>query len=148
MGYTGYKIIQYIDENPLSPTYGQTWSEKVLDYHRCNPDFEDWEVVSETCEMDTSGYTGNKIIIYHNEGTGQYSSTTEYDESCVPSSIEEVWVATGEEWCEQINGANTGYKIQIQKQVNSNLANYGQTREYRYASPDCTAAGTSSADGP
>lgn len=145
MGYTGYKVIQYIDDNPNSATYGETWTEKVLDTTKCPSISGHWETISDVCERDTSGYTGNRITTYYNSATGEYSSTTEYDESCIASTTEEIWVATGVEYCEQENGANTGYKIQIQKQTNSNLANYGETREYRYASPDCTAAGTSCA---
>jgi len=145
MGYTGYKVIQYIDENPLSPTYGQTWTEKEMDTNKCPAEIGHWELISDICERDTSGYTGNRITTYYNSATGEYSSTTEHDESCIASTTEEIWVATGVEYCEQKNGANTGYKIQIQKQTNSNLANYGELREYRYASPDCTAAGTSCA---
>lgn len=137
MEYTGYKIIQYIDDNPNSPTYGHTWEEKVYDFENCSLGDDNWIVITDGCELDVTGYTGNRITVYYNSKTDSYSSVTVYDESCVASSSEEIWEATGEERCEKVNGAYTGYKIQIQKQTNRNLANYGQKREYKYISPDC-----------
>lgn len=137
MEYTGYKIIQYIDDNPNSPTYGHIWEEKVYDFENCSLGDDDWIVISDGCELDVTGYTGNRITVYYNSKTDSYSSVTVYDESCVASSSEEIWEATGEERCEEVDGAYTGYKIQIQKQTNRNLANYGQKREYKYISPDC-----------
>ena len=142
MANTGYKIIQYIDDNPNSPTYGQTWTRRVHDEVNCKIDYNDWELVGTSCEMDTSGFTGNRIYTYYSESSNEYSSITESDTSCVESSLEEIWIATGEEWCEEIDGHYTGYKIQIQKQMNINLSNYGEKREYRYFSYDCAESGT------
>ena len=140
MAYTGYLVVQYIDDNPNSPTYGETWTEKSMDVETCpTEEGGEWIIISDTCEMDTSGYTGNRITIYYNSVKGEYSSTTVYDSSCIESSNDESWVSIGEECETDEDGKLTGYMIQTQRQVNRNLANYGQTREYKYLSPVCSA---------
>ena len=100
MAYTGYKIIQYIDDNPNSSGYGQVWTERVLDIENCPTDADNWTLVSSECEMDTSGYTGNRIDTYYNSGTSEYSSTTYADASCTASTEEENWVDSGDTYCE------------------------------------------------
>lgn len=140
MAYTGYLVVQYIDDNPNSPTYGETWTEKSMDAETCpTEEGGEWIIISDTCEMDTSGYTGNRITVYYNSVNGEYSSTTVYDSSCIESSNDESWVSIGEECETDEDGKLTGYMIQTQRQVNRNLANYGQTREYKYLSPACSA---------
>lgn len=139
MGYTGYKIIQYIDENPNSSGYGQTWTERVLDSSNCPSGDSSWNLISSSCEAVTSGYTGRRINIYYNNVTGEYSSTTESDSSCTESSSVEDWVDSGDTYCERDeNGIYTGWGIQLQVQRNSNLLNYGETREVRFSSTTCS----------
>ena len=139
MAYTGYLIIQYIDTNPESSGYGQTWTERVLDTDTCPNDGGEWVLVSTECEMDTSGYTGNRIRTYYNDTLNKYSSTTEADASCSASTEEEEWVASGDVYCEMDeNGLYTGWGIQLEVQTNSNLPNYGETRETRVADETCS----------
>lgn len=141
MAYTGYLIIQYIDENPNSPTYGETWTERQLDTTHCPADGGgEWELISTFCESDTSGYTGNRINTYYNSVTDEYSSTTTPDASCSASTFDELWVNSGDVYCEITEeGVYTGWGIQLQVQRNSNLLNYGETREIRVANASCSA---------
>ena len=139
MAYTGYKIIQYIDDNPKSSGYGQTWTERVLDTSNCPSGDSSWNLISSSCEATTSGYTGRRINIYYNNVTGEYSSTTETDSGCTASSSEENWVNSGDTYCEQDeNGIYTGWGIQLQVQRNSNLINFGEVREVRFSSTTCS----------
>ena len=125
MGCTGYKVIQYIDDNPNSPTYGETWTELVLDTENCPNGSGDWELVSSECELATSGYTGRRVYTYYNNVTNEYSSTTSADSSCKTSSLDEIWTNSGDSYCEQDDdGKYTGYGLQRQVQTNSNLINY------------------------
>ena len=140
MAYTGYKIIQYIDDNPNSSGYGQVWTERVLDIENCPTDADNWTLVSSECEMDTSGYTGNRIDTYYNSGTSEYSSTTYADASCTASTEEENWIDSGDTYCELDEDGNyTGWGIQLQYQANANLLNYGETREVRVPDETCSA---------
>lgn len=141
MAYTGYLIIRYIDENPNSPTYGETWTERQLDTTHCPADGGgEWELISTFCESDTSGYTGNRINTYYNSVTDEYSSTTTPDASCSASTFDELWVNSGDVYCEITEeGVYTGWGIQLQVQRNSNLLNYGETREIRVANASCSA---------
>ena len=138
MGYTGYKAIQYIDENPLSPTYMETTIEYVLDSDNCPSGDGEWVLVSSECEAVTSGYTGRRINIYYNDATNEYSSVTVSDSSCNASSNEELWVDSGNTYCEvDEDGLYTGRGAKIQVQRNSNLLNYGETREVTFYDASC-----------
>ena len=138
MAYTGYKIIQYIDDNPKSSTYGQTWTERVPDNVFCPAGVNEWTLVASSCQADTSGFTGYRINTYYNDATNEYSSVTVSDSSCKQSSLEEVWLDYGSVYCEQNdNGTYTGWGIQEQKQTNSNLLNYGEIRKVRVANASC-----------
>lgn len=140
MGYTGYKVIQYIDDNPNSPTYGETWTELVLDTEHCPNGSGDWELVSSNCELSTSGYTGRRVYTYYNNVTNEYSSTTSADSSCKTSSLDEIWTNSGDSYCEQDeDGKYTGYGLQRQVQTNSNLINYMEIRDVRVAKTECLA---------
>jgi len=143
MAYTGYLIIRYIDDNPDSPTYGQTWEERTLNQSHCPQGDGNWVLVSTECQMVTSGYTGYKISTYYNDFLQEYSSTTTPDSSCQSSAStwgdEEIWVNSGDPFCEiDDNGIYTGRGIQIQQQKNFNLANYGQTREIEVTLTECS----------
>ena len=137
MGYTGYRVTQYIDDNPLSPTYGNTWTERELDTSHCPTGDDEWVLVSTSCEATTSGFTGNMIYTYYNSATNEYSSTTVSSSECDADSLNEIWVDSGETYCEQDeDGIYSGWAIQVQVQRNSNLLNYNETREVRI--PDAT----------
>lgn len=138
MGYTGYKVIQYIDDNPNSPTYGETWTELVLDTEHCPNGSGDWELVSSNCELSTSGYTGRRVYTYYNNVTNEYSSTTSADSSCKTSSLDEIWTNSGDSYCEvDEDGKYTGYGLQRQVQTNSNLINYKEIRDVRVTKTEC-----------
>ena len=139
MGQTGYKVILYIDDNPNSSGYGQTWTERVWDISHCPVDDVHWVEITSLCEATTSGYTGYKTTVYYNELTGQYSSTTVFDSSCPNSSMDELWVDSGDPYCEMDEQfLYTGYQVQHQVQRNSNLLNYGEERDERTSSSACT----------
>lgn len=138
MARTGYKIIVYLDDNPLSPTYMETYEEKVLDETTCPIEGDDLVLISNECEVDLSGYTGYRLEIYYNRTTGEYVENRVEDPECVESSTDEQWVNSGSPYCETTDkGINTGYMLQLQVQMNPNLANYGKTRTQRYKSPEC-----------
>ena len=135
---TGYKITVYLDDNPLSPTYMETYEEKTLDEETCPIPTDDRVLVSNECEMTLSGYSGYRIETYYNTTTGEYTTERIEDPDCVASSTEEQWVNSGTPYCEVSDkGVNTGYMLQLQVQSNINLENYRETRVNRYKSPDC-----------
>lgn len=139
---TGYKITVYLDDNPLSPTYMETYEEKTLDEETCPIPTDDRVLVSNQCEMTLSGYSGYRIETYYNRTTGEYTSNRVEDPDCVASSTEEQWVNSGSPYCEVSDkGVNTGYMLQTQVQSNINLENYRETRVNRYKSPDCGSNG-------
>lgn len=139
---TGYKITVYLDDNPLSPTYMQTYEEKTLDEDTCPIPTDDLVLVSNECEITLSGYSGYRIATYYNTTTGEYTTEKVEDADCVASSTDEQWVNSGTPYCEVSDkGVNTGYMLQPQVQSNINLENYGETRVNKYKSPDCGSNG-------
>ena len=139
---TGYKITVYLDDNPLSPTYMETYEEKTLDEDACPIPTDDLVLVSNECEITLSGYSGYRIATYYNTTTGEYTTEKVEDPDCVASSTEEQWVNSGTPYCEVSDkGVNTGYMLQPQVQSNINLENYGETRVSKYKSPDCGSNG-------
>lgn len=139
---TGYKITVYLDDNPLSPTYMQTYQEKTLDEETCPIPTDDLVLVSNECEITLSGYSGYRIATYYNTTTGEYTTEKVEDPDCVASSTDEQWVNSGTPYCEVSDkGVNTGYMLQLQVQSNINLENYRETRVNRYKSPDCGSNG-------
>lgn len=142
MARTGYKITVYLDDNPNSPTYGETYTARTLDSGACPVVEDDLVMVGNQCEIDISGLTGYRIITYYNRTTGEYTEVREEDPECEPSTAEEQWVNSGSPYCETTEqGLNTGYMLQLQVQVNQNLPNYGATRYSRYKSPECGGNG-------
>lgn len=140
MARTGYKIYICLDDNPNSPTYMQTYTERVEDQTDCPVEVDDLILVSNECEVTLTGRTGYRILIYYNRGTGEYTEVREEDEECIPSSTDEQWVASGNPYCETTTaGTNTGYMIQVEVQKNIELPNYGEIRYDRYKSPECGA---------
>lgn len=145
MARTGYKITVYLDDNPNSPTYGETYTARTLDSGACPVSEDDLVMVGNQCEIDISGLTGYRIITYYNTTTGEYTEVREEDPECEPSTSEEQWVNSGSPYCETTEqGLNTGYMLQLQVQVNQNLSNYGATRYSRYKSPECGGNGCAS----
>ena len=139
---TGYKITVYLDDNPLSPTYMETYEEKTLDEETCPIPIDDLVLVSNECEITLSGYSGYRIATYYNTTTGEYTTEKVEDPDCVASSTDEQWVNSGSPYCEVSDkGVNTGYMLQLQVQSNINLENYRETRVNRYKSPDCGSNG-------
>lgn len=137
---SGYKFITYLDDNPLSPTYMQTYVEKVEDTEKCPIEEDDLVLISNECELSNSGYTGYRISVYFNRTTGEYSEVKALDTECEPSSTEEQWIASGDPYCETTEkGVNTGYMVQVEVQMNPNLSNYGEKRYEKYKSPECEA---------
>ena len=138
MAYTGYIVRKYIDENPNSPTYGETWTEKTLDTTHCPNDGGGWSLVATECELVTSGFTGYRIDTYYNSVTNDYRTERTLDSLCQASTDDEIWYNIGDVYCEQNDdGTYTGFGIQEQKQINPNLYNFGIVRKTRVASPEC-----------
>ena len=138
MARTGYKIIIYLDDNPNSVTYMETYEERVEDSGKCPISEDDLILISNECEVDMSGYTGYRLLTYYNRTNGEYVYVKEEDPECEASSTEEQWVNSGSPYCETTEqGLNTGYMLQLQVQMNIALPNYGETRYSRYKSPEC-----------
>ena len=136
---SGYKITVYIDDNPNSPTYGETFEVKTMDTENCPvQDVDEKQLILNECEIGLSGYTGNRISIYWNETQQKYEEEIVADAECEPSPTAEDWVNSGNPYCETTErGVNTGYMLQPQVQMNSNLSNYGEVRISRYKSNEC-----------
>ena len=138
MARTGFKVTIYLDDNPNSPSYMQTYEERVEDTSKCPISEDDWVLVSNECEIGMSGYTGYRLLTYYNTINGEYMYVREEDAECEESSTEEEWVNSGSPYCETTEqGLNTGYMLQLQVQMNPNLPSYGETRYQRYKSPEC-----------
>ena len=140
MARTGYKITVYLDDNPNSSGYMETYEERVLDENTCPISEDDLVLVSSECEVVFSGKTGYRINIYYNRTTGEYQQTKELDPECEASSDEEIWVPSGSPFCETTEqGVNTGYMVQLVVQMNQLLPNYGETKYNRWKSQECGA---------
>lgn len=140
MARTGYKITVYLDDNPNSSGYMETYEERVLDENTCPISEDDLVLVSSECEVVYSGRTGYRINTYYNRTTGEYQQTKELDPECEPSSDEEIWVPSGSPFCETTEqGVNTGYMVQLVVQMNQLLPNYGETKYNKWKSPECGA---------
>ena len=140
MARTGYKITVYLDDNPNSSGYMETYEERVLDENTCPISEDDLVLVSSECEVVFSGKTGYRINIYYNRTTGEYQQTREPDPECESSSDEEIWVPSGSPFCETTEqGVNTGYMVQLVVQMNQLLPNYGETKYNKWKTPECGA---------
>ena len=138
MARTGYKIVTYLDDNPYSPTYMETYEVREYDDVTCPTSEDDWVLITDQCEVVLTGYTGYRIRIYYNETTDSYREEKELASDCTKST-DEIWVNYGEGYCEVgDDGLYTGYFIQPQRQTNQNLPNYGEIRNQRIFDPNCT----------
>lgn len=139
MARNGFKVIVYMDDNPNSPSYMETYEERVEDSGKCPVQEDDLVLISSNCEVVSSGTTGYRLYQYYNRTTNEYVEVREEDSECVESSDEEVWVNSGSPYCEvDDQGINTGFMIQLQVQTNSNAPNYGSTKTTKYKSPLCS----------
>lgn len=134
----GYKVTVYLDDNPYSPTYMQTYEVREYDDVTCPIGDADLILISDTCEIALSGYTGYRIRIYQNTLTGEIINEKVLDPTC-DVDTDEIWVNYGEGYCEVDSGGTyTGYYIQPQRQINPNAPHYDEIREQRYFNPDCS----------
>lgn len=63
MAYSGYKIYQYIDVNPKSPTFNTIREEKILE-SECSSEGSNWQEISSYCELDADGFnTGYRVFV-------------------------------------------------------------------------------------
>lgn len=100
-----------------------------------------WYVLESYCLTDAQRkklgkrYTKMTDINPQSPSYGTVSSRTEDDSSCAASSP--TWVITSE-FCEtDSNGANTGYRIIVQQDVNIGSTTYGDTKEERTLDSTC-----------
>lgn len=141
---TGYLISIYQDINPASLTYGQTRTERELSSD-CPEGSGDpnYQITNRYCEMDSSHMKTGYLIVERtdvNPDSATYgdiqTTRTENHTECPPDTTNPNWVDTGEASCEQIqyqSGAygNSGYKLQVQTDVNQFSSTYMQTRTQR-----------------
>lgn len=83
MALTGYRITEFIDVNPNSPTYNQTRQSRTLD-SECSPVAANWVELTSFCELDEHGkVTGYYIHVQVDqaEGSDTYGETREVKET-------------------------------------------------------------------
>ena len=83
MALTGYRITEFIDVNPNSPTYNQTRQSRTLD-SECSPVVANWVELTSFCELDEHGkVTGYYIHVQVDqaEGSDTYGETREVKET-------------------------------------------------------------------
>lgn len=98
MALTGYRITEFIDVNPNSPTYNQTRQERTLD-SECSPVVANWVELTSFCELDEHGkVTGYYIHVQVDqaEGSETYGETREVKETaaqgqCVDADDSPEW---------------------------------------------------------
>ena len=165
-GYnTGYRISVQTDQNPNSPTYGTTRSRLIYDTTNCPLDTTAaWTEVSYECETVDGHRTGNAIVTEEdiNPGSATYGQTrtrtVSDDERCAVDT-DPNWVVVSYE-CEDTaalwnweeisrsceldgNYENTGNAIVVERNINPNSAEYGQTRTTLVEDlTDCPIGGT------
>ena len=138
MARTGYKIVTYLDDNPYSPTYMETYEVREYDDVTCPTSEDDWVLITDECEIVLTGFTGYRIRIYRNFTTDGYREERELDPECEETSTEPVWRDTEIPYCETTDqGINTGYKIVHQRDINPNSPTYNNERVQRWKDPEC-----------
>ena len=120
-------------EYTLTLTHSCDSNEKkvVKVYVVCGNDNPIWQLQSSYCEIVDGEYTHYRINTYIdiNPISETFSTIKEeivYDGDC--SEGEEEWELVGE-FCEIVNGINTGYIIRRYINVNTTSPTYGQTKE-------------------
>ena len=91
MARTGYKIITYLDDNPYSPTYMETYEVREYDDVTCPTSDDNWMLITDECEIVLTGFTGYRIRIYFNKTTSEFREERELDIECDETSTEPVW---------------------------------------------------------
>lgn len=136
----GYKIVVYLDDNPNSPTYMQTYEVREYDESTCPIGDENLELLVDQCEIVLTGYTGYRIRIYQNILTSEIINERTLDDECEETNSEPVWRQDSEPSCEvNEHGLNTGYMFVIETDINPNSQTYGETRTRRWKDPQCGA---------
>ena len=51
MARTGYKIVTYLDDNPYSPTYMETYEVREYDDVTCPTSDDNWVLITNQCEI-------------------------------------------------------------------------------------------------
>ena len=51
MARTGYKIVTYLDDNPYSPTYMETYEVREYDDVTCPTSDDNWVLITDECEF-------------------------------------------------------------------------------------------------
>lgn len=127
--YSGYRIDEYMDVNPQSPTYQNQRQERVLDSN-CNEAQPIWTVVQEYCETNASGVnTGYYVTVEQDTnpqsptyGVRRTSKVMDLA-ACPEQSTAPNWVEMTS-YCEtttyQPSGVegNTGYLIRVYRDDN------------------------------
>ena len=100
-GNTGYRIDTYRDTNPNSATFGTTKTERVEDREHCYTE-EQWELINEYCELDSSGNQTGYLIQVYKKGSQTREERVEDEQRCPIASTLPEWVKVdGTEYCEQ-----------------------------------------------
>jgi len=151
---TGWKILVYQDMNINSPTYLETYQDRIQDETTCDVQTVDpaWEVISEACEIITygSGKTGNSgyyIITYQDMNSLSPSYNETYEDKiynttdCPAPDITPNWF-TLSSTCKTINidgviyGDGTANIVQIDR--NEYSPTYNQYRDVNEPSDTCS----------
>ena len=153
--YTGYRINEYMDVNPQSPTFQETEEDRVLDAS-CSGTSANWVVIAEYCEMTDGINTGYYIteemdVDMESSTYGQTRQTKVTDTTkCPPPSTDPKWSEDeSSSYCEvktyepgHVTGY-TGYKMSHQYDGNRFSATFGQWKWERIATSGCPAPDTS-----
>lgn len=139
-GNSGYELQEQMDVNEFSETYNTTRTIRTQNLTNCPlPNTSPvYEIISEYCETKKKNnalmYTGYKIVtrLNTNRYSSSYTGIAEISQvqdltTCPMSDTNPNWVETSR-YCEVSSGANTGYVIIVQKDVNPLSDTYNQTQ--------------------
>ena len=157
MALTGYEIITYIDVNPNSPTYNETYTARTYNSGDCRVDVSNWTVISQNCEVISGSITGYYVTIEQDTNPesdtyGQTRSTRVYNATtCPPPSTNADWQIdpTFNSYCETMYYepahvlGNTGREIVRLVDMNMHSSTYGSSTLSAMTSSGCSAPSTS-----
>jgi hypothetical protein len=139
--YTGYQDAQQTDQNPNSPSYGQTqWVNGGYNPSACPVSPPDWRNTSSSlygqpvqkCETGTGGYnTGHmlQLQVDVNPYSPSYNSTRYVDAGVSGSCpVTADWQNQNSASCQVSGGYNTGHQVVTQKDMNPYSSTYNTTR--------------------
>lgn len=158
-GNSGYKLQVQTDVNQFSSTYMQTRTQRTQDLTTCPlPNTQPvWQIISEECNVisinNSTGFDGTKTItridtnVYSSTYTGVPETTVVTDTvNCPPSNTNPQWIEINR-YCEVSNGANTGYLIIVQKDINPLSSTYNTTQTSKIRDTiSCPTGSTPSSD--